>query len=271
MDWIFQSNPKRFDVMAAISGDADRTFAMNQYRNLVSVGDRIFFWECGPKAKLVAVGHVTSPAYEGGSDFGEHLVDLEYDYQVEPPLTRNEILLSAAPLAGYRPFQWFMGTNFPIREPGVVVALQQAVTNRLAPLQHQTPHSRTERPMGAGASSRPRALTLKAPWAWAVVHGGKRIENRIWATSYRGPIYIHAGQKDTRADRDEVAAIMGSPIPERIAHGEIVATANLVDVVPLASVHRDKWAVGPYCWILEDVRPLARTLPMRGKLGLWTL
>jgi hypothetical protein len=125
--------------MGAISGGTDRDFAMSQHRNLVSVGDRIFFWECGPKAKLVAVGHVTSPVYERDSDFGEHLVDLEYDYLIEPSLTRNEIAASAAPLAGHPPFQWFMGTNFPIREASVVAALQQAVGSRLVPVPHQEP------------------------------------------------------------------------------------------------------------------------------------
>ncbi len=124
--------------------------------------------------------------------------------------------------------------------------------------------------MRARIASKRRALTLKAPWAWAVAHAGKHIENRTWTTRYRGRIYIHAGLNDKCADRDEIAAIIGTSMPQRIAHGAIVATANLVDVVPLESVEGDAWAVGPYCWILEDIRPLARPRPMPGKLGLWT-
>ena len=38
-----------------------------------------------------------------------------------------------------------------------------------------------------------RAITVKQPWAFAIVHGGKVIENRSRGTSYRGPIAIHAG------------------------------------------------------------------------------
>jgi hypothetical protein len=83
-------------------------------------------------------------------------------------------------------------------------------------------------------------------------------------------IYIHAGKDDTPADRAEVAAIIGAPLPEKIPLGALVATANLVDIVPFDSVKGDRWAVGPYCWILEDVRPLARPRTMSGKLGLWT-
>ncbi len=32
-----------------------------------------------------------------------------------------------------------------------------------------------------------RALTLRAPWAWAVLHAGKRVENRSRPWRYRGP------------------------------------------------------------------------------------
>lgn len=38
-----------------------------------------------------------------------------------------------------------------------------------------------------------RALTIRQPWAWAIIHGGKDIENRSWNTKHRGPLVIHAG------------------------------------------------------------------------------
>lgn len=40
-----------------------------------------------------------------------------------------------------------------------------------------------------------RALTVRQPWAWAIIHGGKDVENRSRniAGSYRGPVAIHAG------------------------------------------------------------------------------
>lgn len=41
-----------------------------------------------------------------------------------------------------------------------------------------------------------RAMTVRQPWAWAIVHGGKLVENRTRniAGSYRGPVAIHAGK-----------------------------------------------------------------------------
>lgn len=36
-------------------------------------------------------------------------------------------------------------------------------------------------------------LSIRQPWAWAILHAGKTIENREWPRcSYRGPIFIHA-------------------------------------------------------------------------------
>jgi hypothetical protein len=40
-----------------------------------------------------------------------------------------------------------------------------------------------------------RILTVRQPWAWAIIHGGKDVENRVRniAGEYRGPVAIHAG------------------------------------------------------------------------------
>jgi hypothetical protein len=39
-----------------------------------------------------------------------------------------------------------------------------------------------------------RAITLTQPYATLVALGAKHIETRSWATSYRGPLAIHAGK-----------------------------------------------------------------------------
>jgi hypothetical protein len=39
-----------------------------------------------------------------------------------------------------------------------------------------------------------KALSLRQPWAWLVVHAGKTIENRVWNTHYRGEFLIHAAK-----------------------------------------------------------------------------
>ena len=39
-----------------------------------------------------------------------------------------------------------------------------------------------------------KAISIRQPWAWLVVHGYKDVDNRTWATKHRGPILIHAGK-----------------------------------------------------------------------------
>lgn len=43
-----------------------------------------------------------------------------------------------------------------------------------------------------------RALTIRQPWAWAVIHAGKTVENRSRniAGDYRGLVAIHASTRD---------------------------------------------------------------------------
>ena len=39
-----------------------------------------------------------------------------------------------------------------------------------------------------------KALTVHQPWAWAIINGRKRVENRKWSTRVRGRIAIHSSQ-----------------------------------------------------------------------------
>jgi len=105
---------------------------MNQHRDRVSPGDRVFFWETGTDACVRAVGRIVSAVYDrgGGNQFGQYGVDVVYESKVEPPLTRDEIIQD--PILGkFRPFRWAMGTNIPLDETDVVRALQEALGPRL--------------------------------------------------------------------------------------------------------------------------------------------
>ena len=57
------------------------------------------------------------------------------------------------------------------------------------------------------ADGRAMALTVRRPWASLLLVpeslGGKTIENRTWATDYRGPVLIYGG---TRIDKIGISA-----------------------------------------------------------------
>ena len=44
------------------------------------------------------------------------------------------------------------------------------------------------------------ALSVRQPWAWAIIHAGKDIENRSWATKFRGRVLIHASKGMTQEE-----------------------------------------------------------------------
>ena len=121
-----------------------------------------------------------------------------------------------------------------------------------------------------------RAITIQQPWAWAVAHGGKTIENRNWGLAYRGPIAIHAGltwSEDGGRDARVLNALRGTDALTQtgLARGAVVALADLVDEHPDAGCCRPWGQPGEHHLVLANVRPLGEPLPCRGALGLWQL
>lgn len=139
------------------------------------------------------------------------------------------------------------------------------------------------------------ALSIRQPWCFAILHLGKRLENRTWSTRYRGPILIHASKAMTRDEYDEVSFFVQYHYPELapagapdlmlppfddLDRGGIVGRANLVDCVrskqalpfgksrAWGDMHIVPWWQGPVGFVLDDVQPLP-FVPCKGKLGLF--
>jgi len=111
-----------------------------------------------------------------------------------------------------------------------------------------------------------KTLTVRNPWAAAIIHAGKNVENRSWTTSYRGPLLIHAGQRED-PDGWTFLDTLGITLPVSSAPtGGIIGIVDLIDVVEDSS---SPWAEpGQYHWILARPRPLDFQ-PAKGRLGLW--
>ncbi|MDX6480321.1 MAG: hypothetical protein QOG85_831 [Gaiellaceae bacterium] len=136
-----------------------------------------------------------------------------------------------------------------------------------------------------------KALSLRQPWAWAVIHGGKRVENRVWNTKFRGSFLIHASAGCTAweyveatrwmADRGlvrmpghalgameeillrvadvDLEALPVMPPLRELARGGIVGRARLADVLAPAidGQPRRPWHMPEqYGFVLEDVLEL---------------
>jgi hypothetical protein len=154
-----------------------------------------------------------------------------------------------------------------------------------------------------------KALTVQQPWAWAIAHAGKTVENRATYFSHRGPLAVHAGAAwSFRGMRDQrvrdVWNAAGKPttreenhpdrqwelgrwtfnLPSRkaVPFGALIAVAELVDVHPDGDCCRP-WGESSYTegggrvrtgihhLVLEDIRALPEPVPCRGQLGMWTV
>jgi hypothetical protein len=125
------------------------------------------------------------------------------------------------------------------------------------------------------------ALTIRQPWAWAIVDAGKDIENRMWATKYRGLICIHAAKGMTETEWVDTMDFIDDqfPVDRQFAHsrraraihsdaakrGGIIATAEIVDCVRQSE---SPWFFGPYGFVLANVQPVP-FLPCKGALGFF--
>ncbi len=125
------------------------------------------------------------------------------------------------------------------------------------------------------------AISIRQPYAWAIIFAGKRVENRDWPTNVRGPIYIHAAKGMSIAEYDDFEyfydisirlpsgfkSMPECPAREHLLRGGIVGTATLVDCV---KQHSSPWFFGKYGFVLEDVKP-HEFVPYKGQLGFFDI
>lgn len=117
------------------------------------------------------------------------------------------------------------------------------------------------------------ALSVRQPWAWAIIHAGKDIENRSWQAvnhglRQRGRIAIHAAKGITRDEYEDARDTIQSnghvcPPAHKLERGGIIGSVDVVDVV---SESDSPWFCGPRGLVLRD--PVASAfVPAVGQLG----
>jgi hypothetical protein len=119
------------------------------------------------------------------------------------------------------------------------------------------------------------ALSIRQPWAWLILRGDKPIENRCWATKFRGRFLIHAAKGMTKAEYEDAfdfACYCGFDIHRAPSfrdfdgmRGGIVGVANLVDCVTSSD---SPWFVGEHGFVLADVQTIP-FIPCKGALGFF--
>jgi hypothetical protein len=114
-----------------------------------------------------------------------------------------------------------------------------------------------------------KVIVVRPPWAWLIVHGFKDIENRTWATRYRGPLLIQASaQRVSKMKMEEIRVFARKrkvELPDDFELGGIVGMVRLEDCVDAS---KSKWFEGPIGWVLSKPKRLP-FVPLKGQLGLF--
>lgn len=147
-----------------------------------------------------------------------------------------------------------------------------------------------------------RVLTVRQPWAEAIIWGGKDVENRPRniAGDYRGPVAIHSGLRQPKPDEwnqfaerfPEAMSAMALNVPwEQKEFGVILGVVELIDVHHTTKSTVPRRLGAPVCWDmitgvgalcspwaesmadgwhlrLANARPLRDPIPFTGALGL---
>lgn len=126
------------------------------------------------------------------------------------------------------------------------------------------------------------ALSIRQPWAWAIIHAGKDIENRDWSTNRRGPICIHAAKGMTKDEYHHASYAIQkavgpvdqawldqwfgvTPAPYKLDRGGIIGVADIVDC---RGASESPWFMGAYGFVLRNVKPV-KFIPVKGALGFF--
>ena len=141
-----------------------------------------------------------------------------------------------------------------------------------------------------------KALSIRQPWAWAILHAGKDIENRDWGDWYPGLhqalrlvedaihskdgglFLIHASAGMKRGEYESCLQTMHAislkrPFPaglvlptfSELPRGGIVGQAQLYDVV---TEHPSPWFFGRRGLVLRNAKPLPFRA-LKGALGFF--
>jgi hypothetical protein len=120
------------------------------------------------------------------------------------------------------------------------------------------------------------ALTVRQPWADALLFGGKDVENRSWSSGYRGVLVVHAGLRWDPAGEAALRVLLGDAAAAGLLAAARARVGVVVGLVDLVDVHAgagggccSPWAAGRWHWRIAARRPLPVPVAATGRLGLW--
>jgi hypothetical protein len=125
-----------------------------------------------------------------------------------------------------------------------------------------------------------KALTIRQPWAWAIINADKDIENRSWPTRFRGTLAVHAAVTLPRYDYEDSIEELNDillttrnskikiPTFDELVRGAILGTVAIIDCVEDSE---SPWFQGDYGFVLANPKQLPKPIPCKGALNFWNI
>ena len=142
--WIFQGNPKYFQMDAYLESRQEFSWTVNQYATEIKTGDRVYIWRAGDNSGIVAVAEATSDVAVQPDDFSGYWIEAPKDndkrdrvrlrlleLRTRTTLLRSDLRLK---LPDLRIISSPQGTNFPITPQQDAVIRQLLAGQAAAPL-----------------------------------------------------------------------------------------------------------------------------------------
>ena len=142
--WIFQGNPKYFQMDAYLESRQEFSWTVNQHATEIKTGDRVYIWRAGENSGIVAVAEATSDVAVQPDDFSGYWIEAPKDndkrdrvrlrlleLRTRTTLLRSDLRLK---LPDLRIISSPQGTNFPITPQQDAVIRQLLAGQSAAPL-----------------------------------------------------------------------------------------------------------------------------------------
>ena len=115
-----------------------------------------------------------------------------------------------------------------------------------------------------------KAISIRQPWAWAIIHGGKPVENRTWPSHFAGYLLIHASKTFDHYGYQWLInhrkLLSGDPPhPDNYKLGGIIGRVIMVDCV---DHHQSPFFFGPWGHVYKHPQEIP-FIKCRGKLKLF--
>ena len=112
------------------------------------------------------------------------------------------------------------------------------------------------------------AISIRQPWAWAILQTDKDVENRTWPLPKKfigKPVLIHTGKRIEHEDVQHLLSL-GYKVPRDLETGGIVGN---LEFKSWSRSSTSTWAVDDAChWHIKRAAPL-QFFPCPGRLGFF--